>query len=146
MYALTEVPNCKIAPADTEQNTAEIQIYQKSTLKTVEAYECYIEYHSLRWHCGMHSHSSISRTHDSITRKLPLTGEECGRAVKKGFYTVDTVHWNVKWEVPMKIETESIITFADGKEKNGEVDCKGRGFVTYFVRYQQVQFYNLVLL
>lgn len=80
----------------------------------------------------MHSHSSMSGRHASITRSLSLSGEQCKEAEKTGIYYVSNVHWDISWPVKMTMNTEELSVFTDGKKMEGEINCDDSGYITKY--------------
>ncbi len=137
MYALTEIEECKIQLPDTETVPVEIEIFQRSFLRIVEATWCEIFYKGDRWHCGFHSHSTIDRTASSITQPLSLTGKLCEEALTTKKYPVYDVHWSAKrlnWQVQMEYEIEGEAAKSDGVPPNGNspIDCDRSGYVNKY--------------
>ncbi|MCP4521070.1 MAG: hypothetical protein GY827_05205, partial [Cytophagales bacterium] len=133
VYSLTNVDECKMVDEDIDHAVAKVSFHQLNPLFEIEAIKCTIKYSKNVWHCGMYSHSQISRVNAEITRDMKLTHEKCKEAYTSHFY-VDTTLSENTIKIRMVNDSRELQVNTQGKEsKDGSwYDCKGYGAVYKF--------------
>ena len=120
MYSLNTVGNCDIAPENIKSQKAYVKLFQKINKIKLNATICSLKHHRRIWHCGIHSHSSISYESPSLTYNVILSKEDCENAIR-GEYLHNRNRLNFTYDTTVKQ------TFATRRRDGSSVDCVGKG-------------------
>ena len=127
LYALNQVRQCHITPAELEISQTKIILYTKQFWKfwnELNATKCRIQQRQ-KGHCGHNDHSSIDHTIAGITSDLLISPGQC-RSLEKGrmIYLADQF-------LGVEYDTKNPIVKTDGSTSdNNRNHCNSRGWIT----------------
>ena len=125
LYALNQVRQCHITPAELEISQTKIILYTKHFRKKLNATKCRKQHQREKWHCGHNNHSSIDHTIAGIISDLVISPEQCRSLAKgKSIYLDDQF-------LAVEYDTKNPIVMTDGSTIDSNRNhCNVRGWIT----------------
>ncbi len=138
LYETMSVESCAVPIEDVHYNPVVVNVFTRKFMTKIKAYRCKMEYTFLRYHCGMHSHTSVSTETNTLDLIYLMTPEECKSLIprageKQKKYYVDNLEVNNKFYVPFEIGKIILHTDTAGRTlKGNKYDCHGKGMINSY--------------
>ena len=118
MYSLSEVTECETEDPQYERANVFLNLFQRNPLYKITAWALKVDISHTRYWCGMHSHSSMSRSTNMITRSIKIEGKllkEIIEANKEGTeweYIDQETDYDLP--IPFILDTKKVSMFTKG--------------------------------
>ena len=129
MYSINQVAPCKISPEHIRALDAQVHVYQRSFRTRVNATMCRAKVQTLRFNCGMWSHSSIVHNQASITTDVILTPEDCRNAMRNKEITLE--YWGKSFSADIDYDIELQSYGNAGVDLEDSTSCEDRGQIKH---------------